>query len=195
MTMSKTHDRGPFNHDSGWGSGCAQPATINDLATRTWRSVGSIPILYAPFALLSILTMTLGKSTHVMRDELNHFPLVTFIQLCIGAFALIGCGENVLHAIVTHGIMEWILVIGLVLEQLPTHKKIMSLWWLKNKMVNKIKYNKEILVMVVMKMVSVITKSIEWIIGCCTILLMRRVLRGKIVRQLLHVLVWRIWMV
>ena len=127
--MSKTHDRGPFNHGSGWGGGWAQLAT--DLATRTWRSVGSFPILYAPFALLSILTMTLGKSIHVMRDELNHFPLVTFIQLCIGAFALIECGENVLHAIVTHDIMEWIFVIGLVLEQLPTHKKIMTPFWVE----------------------------------------------------------------
>ena len=108
MTMSKTHDRGPFNHDSGSGGGWAQPAS--DLATRTWRSVGFIP--------------TLGKSTHVARDELDHFPLVTFIQLCIGAFALIGCGENVLHAILTHDIMEWTLVIGLVLKQLPSDKKL-----------------------------------------------------------------------
>ena len=36
--------------------------------------------------------------------------------------------------------------------------------------------------MVVMKMVSTITKSTKWIIGCFTFLLMRRVLRGKIVR-------------
>ena len=149
MTMSKTHDRGPLNDDSGWGGGWAQSAT--DPATRTRRSVGFIPILYAPFALLSILTMTLGKSTHVMRNELNHFPLVTFIQLCIGAFALIGCGENVLHAIVTYDIMEWILVIGLVLEQLPTHKKTMSPWWVKNKMVNIVKYNKEILAIMGLK--------------------------------------------
>ena len=90
MTMSETHDRGPFNHESSRGGGRAQPAT--DLATGTWRSVGFIPTRYAPLAVLSILTMTLGKSTYLVWDKLNHFPLVTFIQLCIGAFALIGCG-------------------------------------------------------------------------------------------------------
>ena len=121
MTMSKTHNRGPLNHGSGSGGGWAQPGT--DLATGTWRSARSIPIFYALFALLSILTMMLGKNIRVMWDELNPFSLVTCIQLYSGALALIGCGENVLHAIVTHDIMEWILVIGLVLEQLPTRLK------------------------------------------------------------------------
>ena len=58
------------------------------------------------------------------RDESDHFPLVTFIQLCIGPFALIRCGENVLHANLTHDIMEWTLLNGPVLEQLPSDKKL-----------------------------------------------------------------------
>ena len=88
MTMSNIHDGGPLNYGSAWGGGSAQPAS--ELATRTWRCVASIPILYAPCAVLSVLTMTLENNIHVMRAELNHFPLVTFIQLCVVAVALNG---------------------------------------------------------------------------------------------------------
>ena len=122
MTMSKTHDREPLNHEGGRGAGRAAPTT--DLATGAWRSSGLIPTLYAPFALLSVLVMTLGKSTNSVLDELDHFPSVTFVQLCSGAFALIGCGDQVFYALMVHGITEWALMVGLVLEQLPTNKKI-----------------------------------------------------------------------
>ena len=73
-------------------------------------------------------------------------------------------------------------MIGLVLEKLSTHKKTMSPWWVKKKMINIVKFKKEILAMVVMKMVSMITKSTKWVIDGFTILLMRKVLWGKIVR-------------
>ena len=46
----------------------------------------------------------------------------------------------------THDITEWNLMVGLVLEQLPTHKEFMSPWWMENKMVNIVKCIKEIFV-------------------------------------------------
>ena len=119
MTMSKTRDRGPFPQESGKGGGRAQAAA--DLATWAWRSLGSIPTLYVPFALLSMLMMTLGKSTCSVLDKLDYFPMATFIQLCFGVLALFGCDDNALHAMMVHGIRDWPLVIGLVLEQLPTN--------------------------------------------------------------------------
>ena len=68
--------------------------------------------------------MTLGKSTYSesVFDKLDHSPMATFTQLCFGAFALFGCGDNFLHAMMAHKIMEWALVFGLVLKQLPTNK-------------------------------------------------------------------------
>ena len=47
-------------------------------------------------------------------------------------------------------------------------------------MVNIVKYNKDTLVTVVMKMISMITKGTKWIIRCFSNLLMRRVLRVKL---------------
>ena len=56
-----------------------------------------IPTLHAPFALVSILIMTLGRGTYSVCENLNHFSFANFITLYIGAFALILCGDGVLH--------------------------------------------------------------------------------------------------
>ena len=76
-----------------------------------------------------------------MLDKLDHFPMATLIQLCFGAFALFGYDVNALHTMMVHGITNWALVIGLVLEQLPTNKKFMSPWWMKTTMANIVGHN------------------------------------------------------
>ena len=102
MTMSKTHDRGPFVQESVKGGGRAQPAA--DLASGAWGSSGFIPILYVPFALLSVLMTTLRKDAYSVLDKLDHFPMATFIQLCFGVFALFGYDDNALHAMMVHSL-------------------------------------------------------------------------------------------
>ena len=105
------------------------------------------------------------------------FPhMATFIHLCFRALALFGCDDNGLHAMMVHGITDWALVIGLVLEQLPTNKKFMSPWWMKTKMANIVGYIKGILSMAVLKMASKIAKGTKWVFNIFFSMLMRKVL-------------------
>ena len=60
-----------------------------------------------------------------------------------------------------HDIMEWVLMVGLVLEQPPTHKKFMSPWWMENKMVNIAKCIKENLIAVLMKMFQDLRRALS----------------------------------
>ena len=178
-----TRDRRPIIHEGTREDEGAQP--VGDRSPWACQSLGFIPALYAPFALLSMLIMTLGKSIHFVLDKFDHFPITTFMQLCLGVFALLGYCDHSPGSMVYER-MKMILVIGLALEQLPTNKKNLSPWWLKNKLGNGVEYIKRKLTIMVWRTASMM-KNVKGVFQLLIFTIVRVASSGRVWPKMVRV--------